>query len=100
MKFLLPSFIPLYLLAPEESAHVDFDSEMYGEGSLDSCWETERAQSNVTKGSIRAWLATCQNAQHRVLDEDDYLHQNLPEYELLQMMVEEDNMIGEWMIPT
>lgn len=96
-----PSLIPLDPLAPEESAHVDLDSQAYEEGSLVSCWEIpENTQPNVTTRGIRAWLATCQNAQHRVLDEDDLLYQNLPEYELLQNMIEEDNLLGEWMIPT
>lgn len=92
-----PLLIPL---APEESAHVDLDSQAYEEGSSVSCWEIpEKTQSNVTTRGIRAWLATCQNAQHRVLDEDD-LYYNLPEYELLENMIEEDNLLGEWMIPT
>lgn len=85
------------LVAPEPSAHVDLKSELQGEGSLASFWAIpERSQSSATRGDIQAWLSTCRNAQHRMLDEDDLVNHILPEFEL---QAEEDGLCGEWMIP-
>ena len=87
------------LLAPGPSAHVDLTSELQGEGSLTSCWEIpERSQSSATRGGIQAWISTCRNAQHRVLDEDDLVNHILPEFEL-QESIREEVLCGEWMIP-
>lgn len=89
------SFIHLSL-APDFSAHVDLQSEC----SLSSSWEIpERSQINATKGGIQRWLATCQNARYKLLDEDDMVYQNLPEHELMSTM-EVDELQGEWMIPS
>jgi len=83
--------------SPGPSANVDLESELQGEGSLVSCWSIpERSQSSATRGGIQAWLSTCQNAQHRVLDEDDLVNHVLPEFELQETVVE---LCGEWMIP-
>jgi hypothetical protein len=88
------------LLAPGTSAHVDLESELQGEGSLVSCLGIpERSHSSATRGGIQAWLSTCRNAQHRVLDEDDLVNHVLPEFELQESMREEDELCGEWMIP-
>lgn len=89
------------LLAPGPSAHVDLESELQGEGSLVSCWTIpERSQSNATRGGIQAWLSRCQNAQHRVLDEDDLFNHHLSDFKLRGNTREEDELCGEWMIPS
>jgi hypothetical protein len=89
------------VLAPGLSAHVDMESELQGEGSLVSCWAVpERSQSSATRGGIRVWLSTCRNTQHRVLDENDLVSLNQPEFELQEIMGGEDELCGEWMIPS
>ncbi len=90
------SFIDLSL-APDFSAHADLQSEC----SFASNWEIpERSQASATRGGIQRWLATCQNARYKLLDEDDIAFQNLPEHEMLECTVEADELQGEWMIPS
>jgi len=85
---------------PGSSAGIDLKSQLNGEGSIASCYDTaDRLRPSVTRGAIRTWLATCENAAHRRLDEDDLVYRPIPAWELPENSFTEDELRGEWMIP-
>ncbi|CAA7271722.1 unnamed protein product [Cyclocybe aegerita] len=84
---------------PGSSAGVELEIQSFAGESISSALPVrDRPSAHRTVGEIRKWLATCSNANHRRLDEDDLVYSKDPRSELEENQFHQDMPRGEWMI--
>ncbi|KAJ3517155.1 hypothetical protein NLJ89_g690 [Agrocybe chaxingu] len=81
------------------SAGAELEIQSFAGESISSALPVQdRPPTHRTIGEIRKWLATCSNANHRGLDEDDLVYGKDPRSELEENQFHQDMPRGEWMI--